>query len=268
MNDSFQQLLQDALDYARKQPPQTWTFVSSEECQFFQSYAQNRPDRQTPKSMAGPQKELETVRPFIPISKAAPEKSLAQDNPLLKKKFAKEAEDKFEIRQGRPAVLSVKPPEEIAKTLQKIAPSLLISDQVPDDQNAKKIASGWKEKLIDIDVVLLALNNLPDTIELMKNLAKAIQKDLGPVKLISGNRLEQEKRWDLFFQINSFRLIIASDGMEHYPGLLKHYKALPTHQAAFLAHIPLIILEPASVYRSSLDQKAGLWKNLCLMLKK
>lgn len=272
MNDSFQQLVRDALDYACAQPPETWTFASPEEFQFFQSYAQKQLHRQRPKQetkhMEGPQKGPETIRPFTSVQKAASEKRPVRDIPPPAAQSVKEAETKLKPLHNKPAAVSIKPSEEIAKTLRKIAPALIISDQVPADQNAKKIASAWKEKLSGIDVVLLALNDLTDTIELMKNLAKAIQKDLGPVKLMSGDRLEQEKRWDLFFQTNTFRLIIASSGMEHYPDLLKHYKALPAQQATFLANTPLIVLEPTSVYTDSPDQKIGLWKSLCQMLKK
>ncbi len=268
MNHSFQQLVRDALDYARAQPPQAWTFASIEEFQFFQSYAHRQGQKQEPKRAAEPQKGPETVLPFISVQKATPEKRPIRDIHPPVEQSVKETETRLEPFHNKPAVVSVKPSEEIAKTVRKIAPSLIISDQVSDDQNAKKIASNWKEKLIGIDVVLLALNNLPDTIELMKNLAKAIQKNLGPVKLMSGDRLEQEKRWDLFFQTNTFRLIIASPGMEHYPDLLKHYKALPAQQTAFLSNTPLIILEPASVYTDSPNQKIGLWKSLCQMLKK
>lgn len=268
MNDSFQQLVREALDYARAQPPQAWIFASPEEVRFFQSCAEQHPHRPEPKLAAAPQKRPETARPSPPIQKTTPEKRPVQESPLPAEKFVKEANVRPEPLDKKTAEPSVRPSEEIVKTLRKIAPALIISDQVPDDHIAKKIASAWKEKLSGVDVVLLALNSLPDTIELMKNLAKAIQKDLGQVKLISGDRLEQEKRWDLFFQTNAFRLIIASPGMEQYPDLLKHYKALPAQQSAFLANTPLIVLEPASAYTDSPDKKISLWKNLCQMLKK
>ncbi|MBS0653635.1 MAG: hypothetical protein JSR39_08970 [Verrucomicrobia bacterium] len=268
MNDSFQQLVRDALDYARAQPPQAWTFASPEEVRFLQSCAQQPTRRTEPKLAPVAQKRPETPRPPSPIPKAAPEKRPVQEAPIPEEKFVKEADVRSEPQHKKPVAASIKPSEEIVKTLRKIAPALIISDHIPDDQNAKKIASAWKEKLSGIDVVLLALNSLPDTIELMKNLAKAIQKDLGQVKLMSGERLEQEKRWDLFFQTNTFRLVIASPGMEQYPDLLKHYKALPAQQSAFLANTPLIVLEPASVYTDSPDKKISLWKSLCQTLKK
>jgi hypothetical protein len=323
MNDSFRQLVHDALEYARVQPQQAWIFASAEEVQFFQSCSRQQSARrelpqptaskpipvktQIKEGVAKPQLEPKASLPSpSKETPAAAKESAISPQPALKmpaapsvyrKNLKNRESDKEGLQNlhleratiaqrqgasenanfGAPPTKSetdssgsfgIKPSEEIAKTLRKIAPALHILDQVPDDHIAKQISSAWKEKLSGIDVVLIALNNLPDTIELMKNLAKAIQKDLGNVKLMSGDRLEQEKRWDPFFQTNAFRLIIASSGMEQYPELLKHYKALPAQQSAFLADVPLIVLEHPSAYTESPNKKINLWKSLCMMLRK
>lgn len=269
MNDSFRQLVRDALEYARAQPQQAWIFASAEEVQFLQSCSrQQSTRRELPQPTASKPIPVKTqIKEGVAKPQLEPNASLpspSKETPAAAKESAISPQPALKT----PAPPAIKPSEEIVKTLRKIAPALHISDQVPDDHTAKQISSAWKEKLSGIDVVLIALNNIPDTIELMKNLAKAIQKDLRNVKLMSGDRLEQEKRWDPFFQTNTFRLIIASSGMEHYPELLKHYKALPAQQSEFLADIPLIVLEHPSAYTESPNKKVSLWKSLCLMLKR
>lgn len=294
MNDSFRQLVHDALEYARAQPQQNWFFASKQEVLFFQSSACKElvhPKQQSIEAL--PKSPGAALRPHISAQKPTQEPPLpikelktpvqpaeASVTPMIlggskaattwsqKGDFAGKNSLATTSSGKKGAADLAKPPEEIAKVLRKIAPALPISDQIPDDRIAKEVSTAWKEKLPGIDVVLIVLNNHPDTIELMKNLAKAIQKDLGAVKLLSGDRLEQEKRWAPFFQTNSFRLVIASLGIEHYPELLKHYRALPSLQSAFLANIPLIVLEHPSAYTESSNKKISLWKSLCLMLKK
>lgn len=155
----------------------------------------------------------------------------------------------------------------IKKTLQRIAPHLNLSDHIPDDSQAKRIASGWKELVPDSQVVLLACDASADTLEFLKGLAKAIDQHLAKVKLLMAERLEREKRWDLFLDKNAFRLIIASDGIQKLPELMRFYKSIPANSQSFLDQIPLLVLFSSSVYQS-VEQKALLWKTLCHMLKK
>ncbi len=155
----------------------------------------------------------------------------------------------------------------IKKTLQKIAPSLKLIDHIPDDREAKRISNAWKEKVVDADAVLLICDSNSETLEFLKGLAKAIDQHLGKVKILMAERLEREKRWDLFLEKNSLRLIIASDAIQKLPELMHFYKSVPTHAQFFLDKIPLLVLSPVTVYKS-LEHKALLWKTLCQMLKK
>ncbi len=155
----------------------------------------------------------------------------------------------------------------IKKTLQQIAPSFQLIDEIPTDHEAKRISSAWKEKIPDIDVILLACQTDPDTLDLLKSLAIAIEKNLGKVKILPVDRLEREKRWDLFLQKNQFRLIIASDGLLDLPGLMQFYKATPARVEYYLDKTPLLPLLPSPVYKA-IEQKAHLWKMLCQILKK
>ncbi len=155
----------------------------------------------------------------------------------------------------------------IKKTLQNIAPSMKLVDQVPDDTQAKRIASAWKEKISDAEVVLLGCDSSADTLEFLKGLAKAIDQHLAKAKILMAERLEKEKRWDLFLEKNALKLIIASDGMQKLPELMRFYKAFPASAQFFLDKTPLFVLSPASIYKS-VEHKALLWKTLCQILKK
>jgi len=165
---------------------------------------------------------------------------------------------------AKPAPVAIEP---LKKTVQQIAPHLALTDAVPDDAEAKRVASGWKETVTDAEVILLACDREQETLELLKNLAKAIDGHLARSKVIAAERLEKEKRWDLFLEKNRLRLLIASDQMQKMPELLRFYRAVPAQSQFFLGETPLLPLLPASTYRA-IDKKAALWKTLCQMLKK
>jgi hypothetical protein len=298
MDNSFRQLVQDALDYARQHPCNRSIFISPEEVKFFQNV---QPPTQSPVDLNQASSDQSTTKPAYrnqlrnrEFDKKTPQhphpeqatienrQEISTSNTIQKKPAESKADplshfniktpsnkkiEKEQASLSEPITPIPKPSEEITEVLKKIAPELMISHSIPDDQAAKKIRSTWKEKLNGVEIVLLVLNQFPDTIDLMKSLAKAIQKDLGAVKLISADRLEQQKRWDLFFQANTFRMIVASSGIEQHPELLKYYKLLPSQQAAFLSNIPLLILEPALNYKDALNKKIDLWNSLCRTFK-
>lgn len=170
-----------------------------------------------------------------------------------------------------PAIKPVTLPQEdsvqIKETLSKLIPGMRFVDQIPDDSEGKKIGSSWKEKITDADVILLACKQDTETIEFLKVLAKAINTHLAKAKIIPAERLEKEGVWDIFLKKNTFRLIVASEGLEQLKGLMSFYRGSPTQNAHFLDQTPLLPLLSASVYKQ-LDKKAEAWKTLCQILKK
>jgi hypothetical protein len=156
----------------------------------------------------------------------------------------------------------------IKTMLERIAPSLKLSDQIPNDTTAKRIAAAWKEKIPDAEVILLACDSSSETLDFLKGLAKAIDGHLAKVKILMAERLEEQHRWDLFLSKNNFRLIIASDGVQKFPGLMQFYKSIPANSQFFLDKTPLFVLSSIVTYKSSLEHKAALWKTICQMLKK
>lgn len=169
--------------------------------------------------------------------------------------------------QERVKAVEIRTSAQIKQTLLKIAPTLQLTEEVPDDATAKRISNGWKEKIPDAEVILLACDTHPETLELLKTLGKAIDQNLAKAKILPAEKFEKEKRWDLFLEKNTFRLIIATDGLQELPELMRFYKAIPSRSEYYLDKIPLLQLSKASIYKS-LEHKALLWKTLCRILKK
>lgn len=253
MPDRFHQLIRDTLSYL-KDPlcPTQSILTSAENCIFFQE--DKVKEHQTI------QKQKVTIseqRVFSREKEAVPLKTHSLHIPPSPRPMQTIIAEDITRSTHSP----------IKKMLQKIAPNLKLIDQIPDDAEAKRIASGWKEKIADAEVVLLVCNTHAETLELLKGLAKAIDQHLAKAKILMAERLEREKRWDLFFDKNAFRLLIASDGIQTLPELMRFYKSVPAHAQLFLDTTPLLVLSSFSVYKS-LEHKTLLWKTLCQMLKK
>lgn len=135
------------------------------------------------------------------------------------------------------------PTSTMKQLLQKVAPAIKLTDHVPDDAEAKRIASAWKA-----EVVLLACDSDAETLEFLKGLAKAIDQRLAKAKILKAEKLSLEK--------NPYKLIIASAGVEKFSELMQLHKSHP-----------FVILSPAQAYQDA-DKKASLWKTLCQILQK
>ncbi len=177
----------------------------------------------------------------------------------------------FSVKKEKPMEKKQDPPKpappapQIKQILQKAIPGVKIVEQVPDDSEAKRIAESWKEKVNDAETVLLLCETDADTVEFSKGLAKAIDQHLAKIKILAADRLEKEKRWDVFLSKNSLRLIIATEGVQKLPELMRFYKQ--NNSQLFLDKTPLLVLSPSSIYKL-IEHKAQLWKTLCQMLKK
>ncbi len=252
MSDTLRDLILDTLSYL-KDPllPKQTIFANAQECALFQKKPQiARPE--TPKSLFKNEKVPQPPPPIFQPAKIYSQKSEA---PPQEKKHAQEKLPPTESASS------------IKNILQKIAPALKLSEHVPGDEEAKKIANAWKEKIIDAEVILAIYENDVETLEFLKVLAKAIDQHLAKTKMISAIKIEEEKRWDFFLQKNNFRLIIASMGMQQCPEFMRLYQSVPASAQFFLDKTPLLPLSHASLYKS-LEHKALLWKTLCQMLKK
>jgi hypothetical protein len=249
MANLYSQLVKETIQFLQEQPQNHFELVSPTLHAFF------------PKTKALPPAPVKA--PLLP----KPQLPAAEKKPAFVKPIEEPIHVQASVPQVRPAAPPAIPSSEIQKTLQKIAPHMRLSNEVPGDAVAQRIASSWQEKMPDTEVVLLLLDPSKESVEFLKNLGKAVHTQLCPAKVISGTRLEQEKRWDLFLEKNAFRLIIATDGMKNYPDLMRYYKALPAQQESFLGKTPFISLSPTATYLTSPEHKAILWKKLCQILK-
>jgi hypothetical protein len=121
---------------------------------------------------------------------------------------------------------------QIKESLQRIAPGLTLSDQIPDDAAAKRAK-----------VIILACDDDPATLDLLKKLARSIDQKLGgPVKILSAKRLDDVKK-------SGCKLLIASAGFN-----------------AEKSEIPLIVLAPPRFYDEAPHEKGMLWKRICASL--
>ncbi len=209
----------------------------------------NGADKQTPSMTYNKRKEPPSQIPVeeqIPDLPAAPKQHL----PIKKTLF-----------QGNENT------KDITDVLRRIAPGFPLAEHIPDDARAKKVASAWQEALGDADVALLACDVDAQTVELLRNLARSINQKLAKVKVISVERLEREKRWDLFLEKNAFELIIASSGLNNLKEAMSYFKSLPASSEQFLKDTPLILLSPPILYSESPKEKTLLWKRICQILK-
>lgn len=237
----MQDLISDTLAYL-KDPllPRQTLLGTAEEYAFFQVKVETKSESVAAKWVAPQKKEEKAAAPLTPPAPLP--------TPIAVEKAAPPP-----------------PSSTMKQLLQKVAPAIKLTDQVPDDAEAKRIASGWKEKIADADVVFLACDSDAETLEFLKGLAKAVDQHLAKSKIIMAEKLEKEKRWDLFLEKNAFKLIIASAGVQSLPELMRFYKSYPSTGQLFLDQVPLLVLSPALTYRET-DKKASLWKTLCQTL--
>ncbi len=218
----MQDLIKDTLAYLKDPLLPKQTFLgTAEEHAFFKVKLESKPESATAKWVSPVQKKEEKVPappPAPPPMQAAVEKPAAPPSSTMK------------------------------QLLQKVAPAIKLTDHVPDDAEAKRIASAWKEKAPDAEVLLLACDSDGETLEFLKGLARAIDQHLAKAKILKAEKVVLEK--------DAYKLIIASAGVQQFPELMRFYKSYP-----------FVILSPAQAYQDT-DEKASLWKTLCRLLQK
>ncbi len=213
------QLIRDTLKYARDPlTPNAPYLCTEEETAFFLSAQKENVAPQE----ALPQKPFPSL-PRPQTFKPIPPTSVKAQEPLEPSPAPKNLEDPL-----------------IRKKLQKIAPHLALHDTVLED------------KSLNSQVLILLCDASTETLDFVKNLARAIDERLRPVKILSALKLEKEEQWDLFFQKNRFELILATDQISSFPPL---------------PETPFILLSPVSHYEDAM-QKSLLWKSVCQRLKK
>ena len=149
-------------------------------------------------------------------------------------------------------------PQTFRTSITRHFPQLQILEKIPSDAAAKENAALWKKARIDAAVLVLSFGEKEEDLLFLKNLAKAIHTRLVPTKMIDALAFEREKRWESFFQINSFELIIAQE-----EALMR------TEELRRLLDSPLLAKTARILLTDALKQdKATLWKKVCQLAKK
>lgn len=157
----------------------------------------------------------------------------------------------------------------IKSAIQKSFPQIPLTEKIPDDTLAKENENQWKKYQTSAEVILLSFQENEADLLFLKNLAKAIHTNLRPTKILEGARLEKEKKWELFFEINTPRLILSSEkALQNTVELKKLYKPATLTSSPLLSSTPLLLLQEPASYAQDKALKAQLWNALCQILKK
>lgn len=154
------------------------------------------------------------------------------------------------------------PPEfkELRAFFQSKLPSVLLSDTIADDRQAKQLACRWKSPTAEI--CILSFNELPKEQAFLSNLETALSRCLGTAKIYSAPKIESDNGWEKFLSCDNLRLVIASNYNLHtLPGLMKYYREEATGKHT-LGKIQLYLLSDLALYMQQPALKASLWKAL------
>lgn len=153
--------------------------------------------------------------------------------------------------------------QEMRETIRTQFPQHTVLDQIPSDKQAQHIKKAWQTEAVIPPIVLLSFNEQEKQLAFLKNVAQAITRHLAPACVLSGLKIEQEKKWDIFLNNPALRFVIASDyGIYLLPGLMHHYKE--SNQAKhFLKNTPLLLLSDVSLYLKQPQLKPLLWRTIC-----
>ena len=182
------------------------------------------------------------------------------------KEEKKEPEPPPAPKPPKPAA-PIKEPQNLKSVLLELAPNLYTEEAVPDDAVAQKKRFAWKEKRLASEVTLLSFESHSRAHLFLQNLATAIDARLRPARITLATLLENENRWDLFFESSALKHLIAFPiPFGQFPNLLKYYKENPQAKQKFLHTTPLFLLHPFSDYQTNPLLKKDLWSTLCTQL--
>jgi hypothetical protein len=150
---------------------------------------------------------------------------------------------------------------------QKKIPQIPIVNEIPNDQEAKKIGYRWKTKNQVAPISVLYLSEPSPQKELLVSLTKAIDVCFGSCRLISAEAIEKEKQWEAFLSSTDLKWVIVCDyTLWQLTELMRFYKELPAKKTRHLKNVPLFLLPDLSLYLKDPHLKRSLWKALCQIL--
>lgn len=155
----------------------------------------------------------------------------------------------------------------IKKALLELAPDLYSDAPIPDDTLAEKRRHAWKEKQMAAEITLLSFESHSKAHLFLQNLATAIDVRLRPARVALATLLENENRWNHFFESSALKHLISFPlPLDDFPHLLRAYRENPQAAQKFLNTTPLFLLRPFSEYQADPLLKKELWTTLCTQL--
>lgn len=217
------------------------------------------------------------IKTFFP-SKQEKEMALPiSTTPLLKKELFVKEPVKEAVTAQKPipkapaavaALPSTKAPSfkfDYFTLLEKIAPQVKLSRELPSDAVAKKMATLFVTRSKTPEIPLLYTGNDPLEKRFLENLAFAISKKFHGSAVVD---VKSVPDWEEWLATPHLRQIIATKEIfELCPDLLPHYLENTATKARALGNKPLCLIDKAQLYLKSPLQKQHLWTQLCQLLK-
>ena len=294
------------LQLQSKEGDKAWKMMDKETCAFFKTARpvhshshSNSPSTHSPILPSSPSLNLvhsstvslpiepsgtmmmKPTLPAVSIRPAAKPKKVSTPSASLEKK-------ELEPIQKRSKSIELEPMgslegvdlKDIRKFFEETLPSQVVLDDIPSDEEAKKIQKPLNKIIHISEVIVLSFNEVVKHRIFLENLAIAVDSSLTHAKgrstsdsgkprasLISAVDLEQEIGWKGVLESKGLRLIIAShQGIYAFPELMEHYREVAKRGELYLGNVRLCLLSDLSLYFKEPKLKIDLWQALREML--
>ncbi|MCX6987330.1 MAG: hypothetical protein NT065_04150 [Chlamydiae bacterium] len=255
--DQFQALIALTLQYIKEEYNSGTSILCGDESYpFFKSLsppkvkkiADPRPNQKPPAQIAAP---LSPKRvPFVQVKEIISDQKIdiAPQEPITK-----QPSDPF--------------PEDLKKQVEKHLSYIKIIKNIPSDEGAQILASGWKHPCAKGGVLLFSFTQSPNEKSFLSNIKKAIESHFCSCEIIDVKEWEDKKEWNRFFILYNPRLILGDPNLFQTKNLLPFYKENAVSKQMFLNSYPFMLLKPLSTYLDTPEHKKSLWNQLCTILK-
>lgn len=247
-----------------------WKYADPQTFLFLKQYAQqSRP--QNPVVSTPP--NVKPVQQVMPPPSAPPVVKQIQPTPEPKQKEKPEQKNKPEVKEEKTishleskAYELQKPSEPTTQDFNDIKQFLreknqTIVEQIPSDEEAKKISNNWKLSDKHPKVAIVTDESDATSNAFLTNMAKAIQTQLAPAVIISTIMLRDEKNIEKLLGSATLKLIIiAPSTLKLLPHLMKKFREESKKQ--FLGNIPLCVIAETKEFEKNPKLKIALWNHL------
>ena len=187
----------------------------------------------------------------VPLEKAAK---------IQKNSAPSENEEKPFFTLETPSPLKIQEFTELRKIITEKLPHLRLVDLIPDDAEAKLLASLWTQEKKKTQAVILAFDDISKHLAFLGNIVKALEVFGITAQIADAHKIERNQGWEDLLQSKELKLVIASSsGFHHLKGLQKHYKEGAKQEPHFLGGHALMLLSDISFYFKEPALKISLW---------